>query len=75
MLSRKIKRYEFNNGEEFYKTLLGKPIKGIYQRFYDVYGNDFPIQNVIQDVHQLMAERFETEGVPVKKDLLNYYII
>ena len=27
--------------EEFYKTLLGKPIKGIYQRFYDVYGNDF----------------------------------
>ena len=35
----------------------------------------FPIENVIQDVHQLMAERFETEGVPVKKDLLNYYII
>lgn len=56
--------------EEFYKTLLGKPIKGIYQRFYDVYGNDFPIQNVIQDVHQLMAERFETEGVPVKKGLV-----
>ena len=62
MLSRKIKR--------FYKTLLGKPIKGIYQRFYDVYGNDFPIENVIQDVHQLMAERFETEGVPVKKGLV-----
>lgn len=56
--------------EEFYKTLLGKPIKGIYQRFYDVYGNDFPIENVIQDVHQLMAERFETEGVPVKKGLV-----
>ena len=61
--------------EEFYKTLLGKPIKGIYQRFYDVYGNDFPIENVIQDVHQLMAERFETEGVPIKtglKSLLEY---
>ena len=26
----------------------------------------FP-ENVIQDVHQLMAERFETEGVPVKR--------
>ena len=56
--------------EEFYKTLLGKPIKGIYQRFYDVYGNDFPIETVIQDVHQLMAERFEKEGVPVKKGLV-----
>ena len=41
-----------------------------YKRFYDVYGNDFPIENVIQDVHQLMAERFETEGVPVKKGLV-----
>ena len=40
------------------------------QRFYDVYENDFPIENVIQDVHQLMAERFETEGVPVKKGLV-----
>ena len=63
----RLKDMNLTMDEEFYKTLLGKPIKGIYQRFYDVYGNDFPIENVIQDVHQLMAERFETEGVPVKK--------
>ena len=71
----RLKDMNLTMDEEFYKTLLGKPIKGIYQRFYDVYGNDFPIQNVIQDVHQLMAERFETEGVPVKKgriELLHY---
>lgn len=66
----RLKDMNLTMGEEFYKTLLGKPIKGIYQRFYDVYGNDFPIENVIQDVHQLMAERFETEGVPVKKGLV-----
>lgn len=66
----RLKDINLTMDEEFYKTLLGKPIKGIYQRFYDVYGNDFPIQNVIQDVHQLMAERFETEGVPVKKGLV-----
>lgn len=66
----RLKNMNLTMDEEFYKTLLGKPIKGIYQRFYDVYGNDFPIQNVIQDVHQLMAERFETEGVPVKKGLV-----
>lgn len=66
----RLKDMNLTLDEEFYKTLLGKPIKGIYQRFYDVYGNDFPIENVIQDVHQLMAERFETEGVPVKKGLV-----
>ena len=66
----RLKDMNLTMDEEFYKTLLGIPIKGIYQRFYDVYGNDFPIQNVIQDVHQLMAERFETEGVPVKKGLV-----
>lgn len=66
----RLKDMNLTMDEEFYKTLLGKPIKGIYQRFYDVYGNDFPIENVIQDVHQLMAERFETEGVPLKKGLV-----
>ena len=66
----RLKDMNLKMDEKFYKTLLGKPIKGIYQRFYDVYGNDFPIENVIQDVHQLMAERFETEGVPVKKGLV-----
>lgn len=66
----RLKDMNLTMDEEFYKTLLGKPIKGIYQRFYDVYGNEFPIENVIQDVHQLMAERFETEGVPVKKGLV-----
>lgn len=66
----RLKDMNLTMDEEFYKTLLGKPVKGIYQRFYDVYGNDFPIENVIQDVHQLMAERFETEGVPVKKGLV-----
>ena len=69
----RLKDMNLTMDEEFYKTLLGKPIKGIYQRFYDVYGNDFPIENVIQDVHQLMAERFETEGVPVKKGLVELF--
>lgn len=64
-----LKGMNLTMDEEFYKTLLGKPLKGIYQRFYDVYGNDFPIEDVIKDVHALMAKRFETEGVPIKTDL------
>lgn len=54
---------------DFYKSLLGKPIKGIYQRFYDVYGEDFPIDTVIKDVHTYIANRFEKQGVPIKKGL------
>lgn len=70
-----LKGMNLTMDEEFYKTLLGKPLKGIYQRFYDVYDNDFPIEDVIKDVHALMAKRFETEGVPIKtglKSLLEY---
>lgn len=70
-----LKGMNLTMDEEFYKTLLGKPLKGIYQRFYDVYGNDFPIEDMIKDVHALMAKRFETEGVPIKtglKSLLEY---
>ena len=70
-----LKGMNLTMDEEFYKTLLGKPLKGIYQRFYDVYGNDLPIEDVIKDVHALMAKRFETEGVPIKtglKSLLEY---
>lgn len=70
-----LKGMNLTMDEEFYKTLLGKPLKGIYQRFYDVYGNDFPIEDVIKDVHALIAKRFETEGVPIKtglKSLLEY---
>ena len=66
----RLKDMNLTMDEEFYKTLLGKPIKGIYQRFYDVYGNDFPVENVIQDVHQLISEGFEKELVPVKKGLV-----
>lgn len=62
--------------EEFYVTLLGKPVKGIFERFYNVYGNDFPIEDVIEECHNVMAKRFETYGVPIKKGLkeLLYYL-
>lgn len=66
-----LKKMNLTMDEEFYITLLGKPVKGIYQRFYDVYGQDFPIESVIKDVHQYMAERFKNEGVPLKKGLVS----
>ena len=65
-----LKKMNLTMTQDFYITLLGKPIKGIYQRFYDVYGKDFPIETVIKDVHEYMAVRFEKEGVPLKKGLV-----
>lgn len=65
-----LKKMNLTMTEDFYITLLGKPIKGIYQRFYDVYGKDFPIETVIKDVHEYMAVRFKKEGVPLKKGLV-----
>ena len=65
-----LKKMNLTMTEDFYITLLGKPIKGIYQRFYDVYGKDFPIETVIKDVHEYMAVRFEKERVPLKKGLV-----
>ena len=61
--------------KDFYKTLLGKPITGIYELFHKEFGEDFPIEDVIQRVHAYMANLFETQGVPIKKglvDLLKY---
>ena len=61
--------------EDFYKTLLGKTLKTAYKLFYKEYGEDFPIEEVIKQVHIQLADRFEKYGVPVKKwliELLTY---
>ena len=60
---------------EFYVTLLGKNIAWATGRFHEEYGEDFPVQEVIKNVHAMMANRFRTEGIPLKPgliDLLTY---
>ena len=37
---------------------------------YDEYGKDFPMQDVLDDVHALMNDIFDKEGVPLKKGLI-----
>lgn len=56
--------------EDFYKTLLGKTLKSATELFYEVYGNHFPMEQVVCDVHQYMGDLFDTQGVPLKKGLL-----
>ena len=65
-----LKEMGLTMSQSFYISLLGKPIPGIQTRFYEEYGEDFPINEVIKATHQLMAERFEKEGIPIKKGLI-----
>lgn len=56
--------------EEFYKTLLGQTIDVCREKFYKQYGGNFPYEDSVKKVHAMMTEKFVTEGVPVKKGLL-----
>ena len=55
---------------EAYKTLLGKPVKAVYELFHKDYGDDFDVEETIKAVHQYMADLFENEGVPLKEGLI-----
>ncbi len=55
--------------KEFYISLLGCPIPSIFERFYQHYSPDFPMEMVLKNVHQYMNDLFENQGVPVKDGL------
>ncbi len=55
---------------EFYVTLLGSPVKAIYEKLENEYKGAIVAPELIKEVHALMAHRFETEGVPLKKGLI-----
>lgn len=65
-----LKKMNLTITRDFYKTLLGKPVPEIYSLFYHTYGNDFPIESVIKEVHDYMSNLFKTEGVPLKSGLI-----
>lgn len=68
------KKYLANLGmeitEEFYKTLLGQTKAVCKEKFLKQYGDEFPYEDSIKTVHEMMAARFLEEGIPVKKGLL-----
>ena len=55
---------------DFYTTLLGKNVAWATEKFAQAYGKDFPFPEVLKNVHIRMNDIFETEGVPVKKGLV-----
>lgn len=60
----------FTFTEDFYRTLLGKTIPAIHELNYREFGHDFDLDAVIERVYQYVAHYFATQGVPIKKGLL-----
>lgn len=56
--------------EDFYKTLLGQTINVCRDKFLRQYGKDYPYDECIKRVHEMVDGRFRTEGVPLKNGLL-----
>ena len=54
----------------FFKTLLGYPMGPIRQKLIEHYGKDFPLEEIIKDVHRYMEELFAAQGVPKKPGLM-----
>lgn len=65
-----MKEINHTISREFYVTLLGKNVAWGKARFKEEYGEDFPFDEVIKNVHALMAHRFKTEGIPLKPGLV-----
>ncbi len=65
-----LKDKDMDMTEEFYKTLLGQTIKVCKQKVLDQFGKDFPYEDCVKQVHEMLDERLLIEGVPIKKGLI-----
>lgn len=57
--------------KEFYKKVLGKTKQGIFEIFKERYGQDLPMDNIYQRVHQYISQEYKDNGVPVKPGLVS----
>ena len=53
----------------FYQTVMGTTVAVAAQKFYDRFGSSFPLGELVDTVLSHMDDRFEKEGVPLKKGL------
>ena len=65
-----LKDKDMDMTEEFYITLLGQTIKVCKQKVLDQFGKDFPYEDCVNQVHEMLDERLLIEGVPIKKGLI-----
>lgn len=66
---KQMKAMGYDYSEEFYKSSLGMARPEETQLYYDVYGEDFPMEEFWQKTHEVIDEILFT-NVPIKKGLL-----
>lgn len=60
----------YTMNKAFYRQILGLPKPSIFRKFHKAFGEDFPIEEIMQRVHAYMEEEFSTKGVPIKEGLI-----
>ena len=53
-----------------YKSIVGYTMTVIRQKFREHFGADFPLEEIISQVHENLDRRFAQEGIPVKPGLM-----
>lgn len=65
----KLKQLNYDFNETIYRRCLGKNKQGVYQVFIDHYGEEFPIDDIWDEVHVSLDNRLQQE-VPLKKGII-----
>ena len=65
----KLKQLNYPFDESIYRKFLGKNKNTIYQIFRDHFGEDFPMEEVWDEVHVILDNRLAS-NVPIKKGLI-----
>lgn len=65
----KLKQLNYPFDESIYRKCLGKNKNTVYQIFMDHFGEDFPMEEVWDEVHVILDNRLAS-NVPIKKGLI-----
>ncbi len=65
------RQYEYIFEDEFYFQFLGSNIDYMRQGFEARYGQAFPFERILDQVHTEIEKAFESDGIPLKPGALN----
>lgn len=70
-----LEEYNYDISIEFYLTLLGRNVQSIKSRFIEVYGENFPFDEIYKKKSKLATDTIDKDGVSMKEgvhELIDY---
>ncbi|NLK94367.1 MAG: HAD family phosphatase [Clostridiales bacterium] len=65
-----FREYGYDMDKEFYKTLIGRNIKGTKECVLESYGSDFDFDSIYEEIDKKNDEYIKRNGVEIKKGLI-----